>query len=434
MNVPDSVLNDSISELELRSLFDMIHEFIVVKDGKGRLLFGNHTAMAAYGLQDFDWSGKTDLELAEYNPRMREEFLYNKKTDEMAWEKGEPIQIEKSLKGPDGAVQTWEVVKTPVFDELGRRHRLVIVSRNVTGRKIAEQALTESEWKYRLIAENMSDLVSLLETDGTIRYMSPSFRRILGIEPEELAGASHFQLVFSDDRGSVFRYLGQAMEEPGAVYKGEIRLQHAEGHAVWFEVSYSSFSEEGQGRPYIMASARDITERKKYDLQLKAMAYHDPLTDIPNRRFITDRLPLELEAAEARGSTLALLYLDVDGFKQINDGLGHAWGDQLLIQLVERVRSRLRSCDVMARIGGDEFVILLPNLSHQQTAVVAERICACLKQPWDLGGGRLVITTSSIGVAMFPTNGRTPETLLMHADQALYLAKKEGKSGFRFYA
>lgn len=179
----------------LRGLIDAIQEFIVLKDGEGRWLHVNQAVIDVYGLQGIDYHGLTDGDMQSLRPELAEAFGYNLRTDEMAWQQGAALTVEKSLTGPDGQLNTWEVVKTPSFDEQGRRDRLVIVSRNVTERKRAEAARRRAEHKSRLITENMSDVIALIDGQGDVRYVSPSLRQALGRAPERSVGRPAAELV-----------------------------------------------------------------------------------------------------------------------------------------------------------------------------------------------------------------------------------------------
>jgi diguanylate cyclase (GGDEF)-like protein/PAS domain S-box-containing protein len=298
-------------EVDLESLLDSIQEFIVAKDGNGRWLFTNRIVLEAYDLVDFDYQGITDAELMAHRPQFKDAFSYNVQTDELAWSNRKATLIEKSFMGLDGRVNTWEVVKTPYFTDSGERHRLIIVSRNVTERKIAERALQESEQRF------------------------------------------------------------------------------------------------------------------------KSLAYLDALTGLANRRSILDQISDYLSTKDS-SEQCALFYLDLDRFKSINDEHGHALGDRLLMAFADRVNGELRRSDLFGRIGGDEFIIFLRGTTPQTACAIAHRLCDVLQRPWCLGTVELR-TSSSIGITYCSDEQTNVHELLRHADEALYQAKRAGRSQVMVY-
>jgi diguanylate cyclase (GGDEF)-like protein/PAS domain S-box-containing protein len=414
-----------------QSLLDAVQEFIVMKDGEGRWLIVNQIVLETCGLQGVDYFGKTDLDLAKINPKYSDAFAYNVLTDEQAWQKGAPLTIEKSFVGLDGRMNTWEVVKIPTFDEQGRRQRLVIVSRNVTERIEAQQAQRESERKYRLIAENMSDLIGVIEVDGTLKYVCPSLEHVLGYRAGSATADSVKSVVHPDElpqmRGAFYRLIN--LEAARQTVEG--RLRSSKGQYLWFEVNFSVvIADDGQTLEGVVFACRDITVRKEHELLMRLMVNQDPLTGVHNRRYLMDDLQTRLASQPADGG-FAVLYLDLDRFKGINDSLGHGIGDELLCQVAKRLQEGLRGNDLLARIGGDEFVILLADVDQVQARQIAERLCARLQDSWPLSSGALS-TTSSVGVALYPRDGDSAHTLLRRADEALYAAKRAGRAQVKF--
>lgn len=422
-----NLLNLSENEKQLRFLIDMIQEFIVVKDGKGRWLITNKKVLEAYELEGIDYRGKTDLELAVLNPKYRESFEFNTTTDEQAWQKGTPLKIEKNIMG-----QVWEVIKTPFFDESGERHHLVIVSRNITERKNAEAQLQESERKYRLITENMKDIIITVDKKGIVQYLSPSFEHILGYSQEEFIGQPLFPIMHHDDAKRINQMMDDMIDKNVPKNKIECRVKKADGEYIWYEAIYSYVFNENGEFDHVTIAARDITDRKNNESYLEKLAYQDALTGVYNRRFLMEKLPEVLLHSEINGTKVGLLYFDIDSFKQINDSMGHDTGDELLIQFVKRVQSNLRFTDPLVRIGGDEFIAIVPNLPSDHYIVpIASMLCDSLKRPWRISGNTIE-ATSSLGVAVFPRDGITVQSLLSNADKALYKAKLKGKSRVEF--
>ncbi|NGZ74025.1 sensor domain-containing diguanylate cyclase [Saccharibacillus alkalitolerans] len=417
----------------LRATLDLVPDLIVLKDRAGRWLFANKLVLETHGLTEEQCLNRTDLELILLRPEHREVFEKNTQSDLAAWEAGRPLRIEKTLPGTDGSLQYWEVVKTPIFDERRRPKCLIVVSRNITERIISEKALLDRELQYRLIANHMTDIVSMLKPDGEIVYVSPSLERVLGHSPERFYGIREFPITHPEDLDNLYSALQNASEHRRRTFRDDIRLLHRCGIYMWFEIAVS-FVEQGEGQDdYLLVTARDISVKKDYELQLQSMAFRDSLTGISNRRHLMDRLEAELEKADSTGIPFALLYLDVDKFKEINDTLGHAAGDELLLHIAERIGKNLRESDLVARLGGDEFVVLLPETGcSEQIAAIADRICSVLGEPWHIGGHEFT-TTSSLGIALYPQHGRSSSELLHCADRALYAAKREGRARTQFY-
>lgn len=416
------------NEKQLRFLIDRIQEFIVVKDGKGRWLVTNKKVLEAYELEGIDYRGKTDLELAVINPKYQEAFEFNATSDEQAWKKGTSLKIEKNIMR-----QVWEVIKTPFFDESGDRHHLVIVSRNITKRKKAEAKLQESEKKYRLITENMKDIIITINKEGRVQYLSPSFEHILGYSQEEFIGQPLILLLHHDDSKRIHQMIEDMVDHDVPKNKIECRFKKADGEYIWYEAIYSCVHKENGEFDHVIISARDITERKTNESHLKKLAYQDTLTGVYNRRFLMEKLPEILLQSEISETKVGILYFDIDSFKQINDSMGHDIGDQLLIQFVKRVQSNLRYTDPIIRMGGDEFIVIVPNLPRDHYIVpIADTLSDSLKKPWRING-ITIEATSSIGVAVFPKDGVLLQRLLSNADKALYKAKQKGKSRVEFY-
>ncbi len=426
-------------EPQLRLLIDLIPEFIVLKDKDGKWLVTNTLVLNTYGMgEDYPYHGITDRELMDIFPNHRDNFLFNIETDEMAWAKGEEIQFEKSFQTSDGITRTWEVIKTPIFDENHNRSHLVIVSRDVTKRKKTEEALKISEANYRLIAENMRDMLITVDHKGIITYLSPSFEKMTGYSINDFLHQDaliFMKNIHPNNREFVKQtYIDLIFDKKKFHSHYEYQFLKKDGHYIWLEANLNTiYSENGEFEKLVLVG-RDIYQRKKYQAQLEKMAYYDHLTEIPNRRFFMDRLSHEMVRAENSSQVLALMYLDIDHFKKINDTLGHDIGDQLLILLTRRIKNIIRDIDVLARIGGDEFAIILPDLpSAAEAKCIGERIVHELKEPWHIEDHTFQ-TTSSIGIACYLKDGTNPQELVRNADKALYQAKANGRALVHFYS
>ena len=309
---------------------------------------------------------------------------------------------------------------------------ITTVFQDVTDRKKIEQALKDSEERYRLIADNVKDLVAIFDAFGVAKYASPSHQFVLGYAPVDYEGQHAFDYVHPDDlptRQNLFMNLVRTKESQVL----EFRHKHANGNWVWIEEKVVPIFDENGNLLHFLAFGREITERKMYEAKLNEMAYHDSLTGLPNRRLFKERLEQSLKKAKRYDRKLAVLYLDLDNFKQINDSFGHDVGDELLKQFSMGVGNLLRECDTFARVGGDEFTILLPEIqSVEDVFQITNRMITFLQNPWQIGE-HTFHTTSSIGIAFYPNDASTSEMLLKLADKALYEAKEDGKNNIKSY-
>jgi diguanylate cyclase (GGDEF)-like protein/PAS domain S-box-containing protein len=321
----------------------------------------------------------------------------------------------------------------PLFDEKGNLQHILVTSKDIGEKVKAEQALQESEQKFRLITEHSSDLIRIVDEAGIIQYASPSHKTILGYEPEELEGKSLLLILHPDDIPVVQKRLKQLRHKKKERDSLEYRARTKHGSYIWIESHTTSiFDENGQFLHYI-AVARDISEQKAYEEKLEQMAFYDGLTGVANRRFFQEQLVKQIEQAKQNNTRFALVYLDCDRFKWVNDVLGHDVGDELLQHFVTRLKTCLSESDIIGRWGGDEFTVLLSRVqSKEEAARAVQQIIQSMQVPWNIKNYEFIMT-SSIGIAFYPEDGQTVEELLSHADQALYQAKTEGRNKFYFY-
>ena len=340
---------------------------------------------------------------------------------------GESIQRwEAQFLCKDGGLIDVSISISPLCDASGAIYGFAAITRDETERKKIEK-------NYQMVAENSSDMIRLIDKDGIIQYASPSHQTILGYHPNELVGLKFPLFIHPDDREASTREFAEMMNKRSLV-KLEYRKIHKDGHTLYVESHYNPyFDQAGQLTHYIVVS-RDISERKHYEQTLKDLAYLDPLTGVLNRRALYKILEETVDQAAAEERRFALFFLDCDRFKWVNDTMGHDIGDELLKQLTARIQAVLPVEGTLFRLGGDEFAILLSRMDGlEAVTVVAEAILASLQHPWSLGAAEPIVVTCSIGISLFPEDGREIKTLMKHADHALYAAKAGGRNQFRYY-
>jgi diguanylate cyclase (GGDEF)-like protein/PAS domain S-box-containing protein len=300
-------------------------------------------------------------------------------------------------------------------------------------RRVAERERSESAVRFRSLVENSSEGIALVDADGTFVYASPATRRVLGYHEQELVGRNFAELVHPEDLSYARSRLREILGAEGNEVHGEVRLRHANESWRWIEGSYKNLLLT-PGVRGIVINYRDVTERKRAEQELERLAYRDSLTDLPNRFLFQDRVQHAIEQARRREKGLAVMYIDLDRFKVVNDTLGHAAGDRLLQVVSRRLREVLRGDDTIARLGGDEFAVLLPDLERAEDAgSVGRKLLTALREPITVDGHELH-SSASIGISMYPSDGEDLGTLLKHADAALYRSKELGRNTVQLFA
>lgn len=299
-----------------------------------------------------------------------------------------------------------------------------------------QATLVAKEEKLRLAANVFSHAqegIVITAPDGRIVDINPGFTALTGYSAEEAIGNTPNLLKSGRQDKAFYQSMWRALREQGH-WQGEICNRRKDG-AIYVErlAITGVYDEQGVLCHYIGIFA-DITTLKDHQSRLEHMAHYDALTQLPNRLLLSDRLQLALMQASRKTGLLALAFLDLDGFKPVNDRLGHEAGDLLLIEVAQRLKRCVRAGDTVARLGGDEFVLLLGDLeSIEEIHRALERVLASLAEPYALAGGTASIS-ASIGVALYPKNGTEPDVLLRQADQAMYAAKQDGRNRFHFFA
>jgi diguanylate cyclase (GGDEF)-like protein/PAS domain S-box-containing protein len=309
---------------------------------------------------------------------------------------------------------------------------VVVQTRDITERKRTEEALREAEERFRRSFDDAAIGMALVGTDGRFLRTNRSLCDMLGYREVELLGKTFQDITHPDDLDADLDQRRRMLVGEMRTYQMEKRYFHKEGHVVWVLLSVSLVHDE-EGEPlYFVSQIQDISERKVLEERLEHRAFHDSLTNLPNRQLFMDRLGQALRRTRRRHKRLAVLFMDLDGFKVVNDSLGHEVGDLLLTVVAQRLRRCLRPEDTLARFGGDEFVVLIEALDDPAQAVqVAERITEELRRPFIMEGRDLYVL-ASIGISLGDARTHDTDDLLREADTAMYRAKDEG-GDFRMF-
>ncbi len=348
-----------------------------------------------------------------------------------AIERQEPYTVEYRIVTSRGETKcVWEQGQ-PVADESGTVVALEGFISDITERKGAEQALAESEERYRDLFENARDAMFTYDLRGRMISANRRVAELTGYTNEEFLALNLGQVVAIDYHVASGEGLKRIFNGENAPY--ELEIMAKDGRRIPLEVTARViFGNRGEPKT-VQAIGRDITERKQAEETIRRLAYHDALTDLPNRALFEDRLQVALAQARRQREMLAVLFLDLDSFKVVNDTLGHGAGDKLLQAVAHDLATLVREGDTVARVGGDEFTLLLAGIEAPEDATdIAQRILDCLRQPRVINGTEFR-TTGSIGLAMYPTDGDEGETLLRNSDTAMYRAKERGRDNYQLY-
>ncbi len=322
-----------------------------------------------------------------------------------------------------------------------RQRRLECENRNIAWR------LECSEKLYRYLVDSSPDIIYTIDQAGRFTFINDRMQELLGFGRDDLIGKHYSALIHDEDLERARYVFNERRVGERASRNVELRLksnndkeQERTFENALITISFNSMGmyslgEEVSKREFFgtYGVARDITDRKRAEELISYQAYHDILTDLPNRILFMDRLGLAVIQAKRNESELALMFVDLDRFKLVNDTLGRVKGDELLQQLAGRLKECLRRSDTLARLGGDEFTVVLPELRDRQDAeIIADKFLESLRRPFTLDGNEVYIS-ASIGIAVYPTDGESIDELLRHADMAMYHVKAQGKNGHAFY-
>jgi len=304
---------------------------------------------------------------------------------------------------------------------------------DTTEHQVLKKSLLEVQEQYLLLAEHTQDVITKYTPDGICSYISPACHRVLGYKQEEIVGKSVFHFFHPNDLKSKRKFFKKLLDQPtndAICY----RVKRNDDEFIWLETSTKAVTHDKTGKMVeIIAVSRDITTRKQSEERLLYLANYDSLTGLPNRALFRDRLRRAIARSQRNKTKVALLFLDLDRFKNINDSLGHHAGDQLLRGVSKRLKQYAREGDTIARLGGDEFTVILEGIqSTEDVSVVAEKILELMQAPFRLDGHEVVVTPS-IGITLYPDDATDMRSLLKNADTAMYRSKERGRNAYQFY-
>ncbi|TKB50093.1 sensor domain-containing protein [Ferrimonas aestuarii] len=419
-DLPEKLNADS--QISLNHFINSFEDQIWVKDTQGHYVAANQSVK---DLWQRDPVGMSDTEL--FGPERAALF---ETADNQVIRLCRQMVVEECADPYDPDQKTWlETFKSPIFNEQGTLLGVIGMTRNITQRKVFQEQLNLAATVFANSAEG----VLITDHRGTIIEVNEAFCSITGFSREEALSKNPRILNSGCHQPEFYQRMWQEMLETGQ-WKGEIWNRRKDGTLYPQTSTHSAvYGDDGRAR-YFVGIFSDISQQKQTEERLEHMAYHDPLTGLPNRAQMHTRLDDEIYRASRDNSELAVIFIDVDHFKLINDSRGHLVGDEVLCELASRLKSRVRKSDTVARIGGDEFVLILPNINGAHAAAnIANSLMTLFQKPVVLSSEENLNLTGSMGIALYPQDGDNRDKLIRNADAAMYRAKQQGRNNYAFY-
>jgi diguanylate cyclase (GGDEF)-like protein/PAS domain S-box-containing protein len=398
----------------------------ITRSEDGTFLEANEAALQLFGREREQVIGQSALSLGLWpDPRDRVRLV-------SALEKEHGVNLQPvTIRRPTGELR--HILVSAAWIELDAQRQMLMSAVDITENRRAEELLRQSEERFAKIFQASPDAIVISRlADGTYLEVNQSWLDLFGYAREELIGRSSLDLgVWADpaDRG---RFVEQ-IRERAALRDFETRFRKKSGAIIDALISAEVIDIAGES--HIIVPILDITDRKRAEERIQQLATRDPLTGLPNRLLLDDRLALSISSAQRQGGYVALLFIDLDRFKVINDSLGHAIGDAFLKAVAERLSGVVRRGDTLARLGGDEFVVLLENIHAMEDAAgqVARKILGAMTEPFAVDGHTLSCSCS-VGISVFPSDTTDPQMLMRDADTAMYHAKEAGRGSYRYFS
>jgi len=405
----------------LRLVADHVPVLIALYDARNQqCLFANREYARTFDVDEFSILGMTFAEVI--GPEAAR--LIQPQVDRVLQQR-KAANYERYLQGPDGVPRWIEVDLIPHLNAAGEPVATFVQITDITKHRLAESAVRESEDR---LAKFMQATVEgiLFHREGIVTDVNPPLCALVGYTLEEMQGRHALSFVAEDELSKVSKVMSEGRE-----LRYETAIVHRDGTRIPVEFIVRTL--ERQGERLRMTIVRDIRDRLEAQARIHHLAHHDALTSLLNRAAFMDQLQPALRRARRSARPLALLFIDLDNFKRVNDSLGHLEGDKVLATVAERITACLRASDLVGRFGGDEFVVLLDEIySREDVGVVLEALLSIVEVPVK-ADGRALSVTPSIGVAMYPEHGESADELIQHADTAMYLAKSKGRANYQFF-
>ena len=410
-----------------RELLEVIPSPIFYKGASGKYLGFNRAWESFFSKRREDWIGRGPEDLL--SPEHAKSAILE---DVKLLASGETIVAEDVI--ADGGGNSRHIIRhiSRFTNAKGEPVGVIAVLTDITDFKHVTQALEASEGRFKALTESAMDIVTVLDEQGVIVYQSPSVMHLLGHDPGAMIGRSQFDLVHRDDVKAMRAMFDVLIARGRMSHPIEFRVRSKAGNWVTLE-SIGKNCLDIPGVRGIIVNTRDVSDRKTIQQRIQHLAYHDALTDLPNRSLMQDRISQAIGRAERANKRFAVMFIDIDNFKNVNDTLGHDTGDELLRQIARRLIDSVRVHDTIARQGGDEFIVLLDQLEGQLGATrVAQKILEALRAAFALSGTDQHVS-GSIGIALYPDDGTDAPTLLKNADTAMFHGKAQGKNTYQFF-
>ncbi len=402
--------------------------FIFSKNGK--ILFINKRALADFGYLEDEIIGRSIIRFLSRD--YIKKVLYATIAQNFSGSSQNRIEIQ--VKTKSGEIKYLEVDKrpTPIY----RKEKLfgvVLNAFDITEHKRERNTLQKSKERYKKLWDDAPAAYHMLDTKGVILSVNKTEAGMLGYAPEEMIGKPIFEFILPEQQTEAKKRFKLKISDyhlPKAKNRTYVKKDGSKIYVCIDDVLEKDKKNEITG---IRTTMVDVNEYKQAEETAKKLAYYDSLTGLPNRRLFNNRLELELNHAQRNQQKLAVMLLDLDYFKKVNDTLGHKVGDDLLKDIGSRLSTLLRKSDTVARMGGDEFMLLLPEIDEvKDTTMIAQKTLKAIREPFVIGSHKLNVTVS-IGIAIYPDNGKTSESLIENADTAMYCVKEKGRDNYEFF-